>query len=287
MSVDPDIVRKAAIAALCRDEWLFEHLVLKGGNALALVYKIGERSSLDLDYSLAGDFRDIAMAGERLQKALNAAFSDMGLHLFDFSFNPKPTHSNVDWWGGYRAEFKLIELERATILGYALDDIRRQAIDIGDSRQSRKFKVEISKYEYVEGANPMPFESGHVRVYPPVLLAAEKLRAILQQHRGYRQIPANMKRSRARDFYDIWCICDHFAIELSAYLDVVQPVFQAKKVELDLLDKIPEIRSLHEASWSDVELSVSRELEAFDFYFQYVCDVGARLHASWMKDPPR
>ena len=52
----PDQVREGILAAVCGDRWLFDRLVLKGGNALALIYRIGQRVSLDLDFSIEGDF---------------------------------------------------------------------------------------------------------------------------------------------------------------------------------------------------------------------------------------
>lgn len=51
-------VRRLIITALFADEKLTEQLVLKGGNALSLVYELSSRTSLDLDFSIAKDFDD-------------------------------------------------------------------------------------------------------------------------------------------------------------------------------------------------------------------------------------
>jgi hypothetical protein len=42
-------IRKLTITALFSDDVLFEQLVLKGGNAMSLIYHISPRVSLDLD----------------------------------------------------------------------------------------------------------------------------------------------------------------------------------------------------------------------------------------------
>jgi predicted nucleotidyltransferase component of viral defense system len=51
-------IRRTAIAALFSDDVLTEYLVLKGGNALDLVYGITARTSMDLDFSMGKDFED-------------------------------------------------------------------------------------------------------------------------------------------------------------------------------------------------------------------------------------
>jgi predicted nucleotidyltransferase component of viral defense system len=52
-------VRRLTIVALFSDDLLFEQVVLKGGNALNLVYGLSPRTSLDLDFSLENDFADL------------------------------------------------------------------------------------------------------------------------------------------------------------------------------------------------------------------------------------
>jgi len=47
-----DKIKKLVIIALVSDDYLMEQLVLKGGNAIDLVYQISGRASVDLDYSV-------------------------------------------------------------------------------------------------------------------------------------------------------------------------------------------------------------------------------------------
>jgi len=52
---------------------LEELLVLKGGNALELVHRLGSRASVDLDFSLEED-ADPGSLAERLERALRDRF---------------------------------------------------------------------------------------------------------------------------------------------------------------------------------------------------------------------
>ena len=108
----------------------------------------------------------------------------------------------------------------------------------------------------------------------------------MQQHPDYSQISADVKRSRSRDFYDIWAICEHFAINLGAHLEVVQAVFDAKKVNMNLLRDLESVKALHYASWSDVEISVVGEIEDFNFYFEFVNNFAKELYSKWKIDSP-
>jgi hypothetical protein len=157
-------------------------------------------------------------------------------------------------------------------------------IDPGSQR--RRYTIEISKFEFVGDKEIRKVDDFEVCVYSPLLLAAEKLRALLQQHTDYPEIEERLKRSRARDLYDIWVISDFFSIRLDMHLETVKAVFEAKKVDLGLLGRLSELRALHMASWPDVELSVAGQLESFDFYFDFVLSAATRLHSQWIKNSP-
>src|ERR1017187_3775967 len=110
--MDLNEIRRTSIVALFSDDILFERIVLKGGNAMSLVYQLGSRASLDLDFSIDGDFSDVEDARDRIFKTLRERFSTAGYRLFDERFDPKPMVVNKkkgDRWGGYIVEFKLIE----------------------------------------------------------------------------------------------------------------------------------------------------------------------------------
>lgn len=84
--LDYDQIRRIAITAVFSDDYLFERVVLKGGNPLALALGISGRTSLDLDFSIENDFEDSAIAAHRLLVALERRFSVFGFVALDFSF---------------------------------------------------------------------------------------------------------------------------------------------------------------------------------------------------------
>lgn len=51
-----------------------DRLVLKKGNALSLVHKLGLRSSVDVDFSIADDFEDLPDTERQIFKALEDRF---------------------------------------------------------------------------------------------------------------------------------------------------------------------------------------------------------------------
>lgn len=145
-------VRRLILKALFSDEWLYDRLILKGGNALALVYNVGGRTSLDLDFSIADDFKDIAVVAYRMRRSLELTFDQVGVTVFDFGLTVKPRSGGEPWWGGYVARFKLIPDELARSLSNDLDQMRRQALVSDAGSQRRWHRVEISKFEYVPDA---------------------------------------------------------------------------------------------------------------------------------------
>lgn len=112
-------IRRLTIIALFSDDQLVDQLVLKGGNALSLIYGVSPRTSLDLDFSLEGDFPNLEEARQRLFRALRDRFDSAGYVVFDERLEPKPRLEGEDerpWWGGYELKFKLVEKEKSQAL---------------------------------------------------------------------------------------------------------------------------------------------------------------------------
>jgi hypothetical protein len=127
-------IRRVAITALFSDDMLLERLVLKGGNALSLVYGLTNRTSLDLDFSMDEDFPDVEEARERLFRALRDRFDAHRLVVFDEQLEPKPKLEGEDlkpWWGGYELRFKLIDRSRYNTLKSRPDKLRINALVTG------------------------------------------------------------------------------------------------------------------------------------------------------------
>src|SRR5258706_7054219 len=74
-------IKRLVIVAMFSDDDLMERLVLKGGNALDLVFGVAARASVDVDFSMAGDFdEDLASVHHRLERALVATLRAEKLH---------------------------------------------------------------------------------------------------------------------------------------------------------------------------------------------------------------
>ena len=69
--------------ALVSDDELMKTLVLKGGNAISIASGVGNRGSADTDFSMAGNFADVAAAFAKIEAALVSVFADEHLHVVD------------------------------------------------------------------------------------------------------------------------------------------------------------------------------------------------------------
>ncbi len=269
-------IRLTALRALGSIDFGPEKLVLKGGNALSLLHNLGGRSSLDLDFSLQGDFEDLEVAKVLVFAALRGAFAAEELLLFDEDMSRRPRSERQgmpEWWGGYEIRFKLCPGELAAL---NLDVRRRTATVIGPA-QERIFTVQVSRYEFLGTPTSYRVDGVSVAAYSPAMIAAEKLRAICQQMPSYEL--TRHRRARARDFYDIHAICTSSNVELSLPENqgLIRSSFKAKAVPLHLLQEVAETREFHRADWAAVEASVAGPLDDFDFYFDFVLQVISQL----------
>lgn len=279
--MDLEQVRRIAITALFSDDFFVDKLVLKGGNALRLIYHLGSRSSLDIDLSIEDDFSDLGEVRELLRRALTSRFHLAGFTIFDFSFEPRPSNQNAgDRWGGYQLKFKLIESAKHGRFAGNPEQIRRNAFVIGSS-QERIFTIDMSKYEYCGGKQELELDGFSIYVYTPAMIAIEKLRAICQQMEAYPM--RKHRQPRARDFYDIHLIIREGQVDLLLHRGLIAPIFSAKEVPLDLLRRIAGERDFHRIDWPAVEASVSGIIKDFDYYFDFVLEQVNRLEAHGME----
>ena len=173
-------VRRLAIIAMFSDDTLMDQLVLKGGNALAFVYGLGARASLDVDLSIDGDFDDFEGTKQRVFQSLHNRFETEGYSVFDESFERRPAiagSSQGKDWGGYVVEFKLIQKIVYEKLRGDLDAVRRNAIVTGPL-QRKIFRIELSKHEFCKGKAEAELDAYAIYVYTPEMIAIEKLRAL-------------------------------------------------------------------------------------------------------------
>jgi predicted nucleotidyltransferase component of viral defense system len=280
--VDFAHIRKLVIVALFADDRLFDQLVLKGGNAINLIYGYGSRSSLDIDCSIEGDFANPEEAGELLLRSLVTRFGAEGHEVFDFSFQPRPSNQQPgEKWGGYAAEFKIIDRTRLERTHGNIESMRRAAVETGPSHQ-RTFRIDFSRHEFCAAKRQDELNDYAIYVYTPEMISLEKLRAICQQMDEY---PMQRNRSpRARDFYDIHVVLNEGSVDWGTQqcLEMTRAIFAAKDVPLHLIDLIPHYRDFHEQDWPSVENSVKERLEPFSFYFDFVVTQSKKLKALWV-----
>ena len=274
-------IRRLIIIAVCSDDILLDTLVLKGGNALSLVHGVGQRSSIDIDFSMERDFADAKDAGRRLCQSLRERFDTKGFVVFDEDFRPKPRSPVNPFWGGYLVEFKLIRRDKYQALKKNLEDVRRQSEAVGDPNHGRKFRIEISKFEYVANKQEAEIDDYLCYVYTLPMIAAEKLRAICQQMDGY---PLTVHpRPRARDFYDIYSVITERGLDFARpdFHELVRHMFAAKEVPLSFLAKVREQEAFHAQDWPAVRDSIKSGARDFAHYFDFVARVLAKLESLW------
>lgn len=279
-------IQKLTVAALVSDETLMGSLVLKGGNALDIAYDIHSRGSLDIDFSISGNLSEFEQNKVEFQtkKLLEEEFFNEKLKIFDYKFYEKPDQiadEVKDFWGGYKIEFKIINIDIYNNHDKDIDYLRRNAIVVNPNN-STKFTVDISKYEYIDQKKKKEIDGSLVYVYTPEMIAIEKLRALCQQVSQYKEIVHTITaKSRARDFYDIHKITESFRIDFESNENIalVNNIFSSKRVPLSYIKKLSEYKDFHKESWDSVKdtINSNEEVEEFEFYFEFVLNLFKHL----------
>jgi len=274
-------VKRLAAIAMFSDDTLMEKFVLKGGNAIDLIYRLSERASIDLDFSIHSDFKknELQDIHSRIGKVLEETFLTENLVVFDIKFYEVPKiriQELGDFWGGYRLEFKIIQRDLYVTHLSDIDFLRRNAGVVGPN-QKKTYKIDISKFEYCEGKRECELDGYTVFVYTPEMIVFEKIRALCQQTREYKKIiKSQTLTGRARDFFDIYILCEKFNIDPNNHQNksLLKKIFEIKKVPLSLMKKIRDYKEFHRQDFSSVENTVKPHvsLKEFDFYFDYVVD---------------
>lgn len=286
-----DKIRKLAIISLFSDDDLMELFALKGGNALTYIYNIHDRASMDIDVSLESSFDELKLALDQvsvsLETSLQSTFTEEGYHVFDVNLDQRPSKTDEkenEFWGGYRLEFKIIELEKWHRLksdNQDIQDLRKQAISL-DNKHHKSFKVDISKHEYCKGKVAKELDYYTIYVYTPIMIVIEKLRSICQQMEDYKNIvPSHRLRPRGQDFFDIYNLVQNYTLNLyeDDSLNMLKEMFSIKKVPLEFLLHIESEREFHRDSFDAVKDTVRPEIEIkeYDFYFNHTLEIVDKL----------
>jgi len=277
-------IKQLAIVAMFADDVLMQQLVLKGGNALDMVYNVASRASIDLDFSIENDFDSPNSMFNKILKSLQRIFNEEGYKVFDITFNERPEPHPPEapsFWGGYDIEFKIIEQTKYDSFPQDIESIRRNAQVVGPAMR-KKFTIQISKCEYCGLKVQLEVDDYMVYVYSPEMIVIEKLRAICQQMPEYIEaIGSSHNTARARDFFDIYSVIEHFHIDITtpANIKLLKDIFAVKEVPLSLIERIGDYKEFHRPDFASVELTVKPKvkLRSFDFYFQYVASQCQKL----------
>jgi predicted nucleotidyltransferase component of viral defense system len=275
-------IKKLAIISVFADDTLMKTLVLKGGNALDIVYKITPRASIDLDFSIESEFDSIDEFVNRLSKSLEKNFGENGYIVFDIIIKEKPKQNNPNtpkFWGGYQLEFKIIGKDDYAKHQKNIESLRKNATVVGPL-QKKTFSIDVSKWEYCKHKQAFELEDYTIYAYSPEMIVFEKIRAICQQMPEYTElIGQSYRTARARDFFDIHTVLNHFTIDLTTpnNIEILKRIFKQKGVDLGLIKNIRNYKEYHRKDFSTIQDTVkpNRELKEFDFYFDYVvmkCD---------------
>ena len=278
MKLTRDEIKHLTLRAIVSDDKLFERLVLKGGNALALGYKLDLRASEDIDFSISRDFseEELNYVTKVIEQTLTDTFAEKNYEVFNYKFQIKPKVKGKDVpnnWGGYKVSFKVCPYGE-------YKDAQDKSRHAGTP-----FEIEISKHEYCEDKALVALSEEYmVYVYTPDLIACEKLRAICQQHPDYiAKIGKSYNTARARDFYDIYQLYRHYNVDLTTPkgLESLRAVFAVKDVDLSLLLSIgdSEQKEFHRADFENVKVTVTHpeDLKDYEFYYDFIVNEANKL----------
>lgn len=278
-------IRRLTLKAMFITDNILNRIVLKGGNALDIIYDITGRASLDLDFSISDDFGkdELPKIKSSIEKSLEKIFEPEGLKVFDFDIKERPKGllpELENFWGGYKIEFKVTELTKFEVDKSNISKLRREAKNV--THHGKKFEIDISKHEYCDGKKQTEYDGYTIYVYTLEMIVFEKLRAICQQMDEYGPIvKTKQKKPRARDFFDIYKILSNSTqIDLSAKenLHLLVACFGKKKVPIEHLKLIGNYRIFHTEEYGVLASTVkASELKDFNFYFNYVLEVVDKL----------
>jgi predicted nucleotidyltransferase component of viral defense system len=288
--ITTDRIKLSTLKALSNVDELSDTIVLKGGNAIHLVYKINDRASYDLDFSIAEDMtnEEFYCICPKLQRHLSEEFDKLGYIVIDFHGEEKPKQSKkeIDFeipTLGFYICFKIVDKKTYNEVDGNIEKLRIRSVSI-DNASHKSFEIEISKKEYFDDSSSVMIEipiddndTVKIKVYKIELIVAEKIRAICQQ---FPQHEFSRKKSRSKDFYDIFKILEKFRSEfnLELFHIIIKKSFNAKNVSLDLLNSFDdECRSQHSKSWDSVISTSTQDPGNFDIYFDYVKDFSEKI----------
>ena len=278
-------IRKLVLIAIFSDDDLMDRFVVKGGSAIDLIYKLDSRASVDIDLSMEDDFSEaeLTVVKQKLDVAIRQTFEEHDYTIFDFNITEKPRNLSPDlsgFWGGYQVEFKIQTLDNKSIISTNIEMARKTSQIIG-LNNSKKFTIDISKFEYCKEKESVEIDGYTMYAYTPKMIVIEKLRAICQQMAEYPINQGKTKKSRPRDFYDITVIVNHYGMTFDEDdFELIQAVFGLKKVDLVLLSLIPNYKNFFSQDLESLrETLIASRLAQFNFddCYDFVINIAEQI----------
>ncbi len=108
------------------------------------------------------------------------------------------------------------------------------------------------------------------------MILFEKIRALCQTMPEYSEIVTSARpKHRARDIYDIFTIYNSGHLNLDQ--EMLKEIFKAKRVPLDFINKLENLREHNRENWETVRASIvesdRKNLQSYDYYFDQVLKI--------------
>ncbi len=272
-------------------------LVLKGGSALEMFYN-HPRYSQDMDFSISAAISDSSTDWKQYIEELINIFKDelSAVNHIVVTYNTKPPKDGLPSDFGRTFQMKIKITHHTAYTEARLKCLKKAnhhpvetcvAERISKNPTTyRTVHIDISDKEYTEPAVIQNLPNGYtIKVYTPVMIICEKLRAICQNTTQYLQrYNLEPRTSRVRDFFDIYHIQEKYSPSWKDKdnLKILQEIFRVKNMPISLLNSISllnliqstEVREINytKRTWQYKKLkdTVKTNLEDFEFYYSYV-----------------
>ncbi len=289
IDLDQEDIRDTVLTSIFGNDYLYDKLTLKGGNALAL-QGVNARASQDLDFSVPhGIDLDQRTYEPIFKDSLSNGFNAKGYKVINFIFTPKPSKknkyvqkqnslnnsSNVIW-GGYHIRFGIIEHNLYNkLLQSKTKNMGAHAETIAGDKKS--IEIDISKDEYTKNREKKDLNGFTIYIYTPLMIVYEKVRASCQQLPEYK---VNGPKERSRDLFDIYELTSTNSGLLEQVtnqnnIDILIQMFTIKMVDFELLTKLD---SYTEQLRSDYQNNVIPQIKTAEKpSFNFLMDYSKRL----------
>lgn len=200
--IEKDYVLSWVLAGISEIESLKKHLIFKGGTCLRKCYFGSYRFSEDLDFSAVGDFPKGKELEQLIAQAVQTAQTQLitligNVEIFSERYIERQPHP-------FNQEAFIVKFK----LPYQREPLVRVLIEV---TTQEKILSPTHERAIIHGYGEEM--SARIQTYSLEEIIAEKCCAILSNTRKIHE--RTWVRSRARDYYDIWCIFKKYERDLA------------------------------------------------------------------------